>query len=213
MNCCQELSGNYSNNKHNAIMKEKKEIWTVELCNITTGESLFDHRCNCLCDDLDGAIEVSKEIISEYVDYPDVVETTVYQGQYITENGDVLGEPYDVFTATNKSPQESADARQRADYVRKYVDYYAVDPQVDVKPTEFKGKQYKSAVIVSPFDDYDSDIMVVSSDVQPFLLNEDGAPVDKEAENFDNLVYCYCPDEWFSKTESEFVKLIKEYFD
>ena len=213
MNCCQELSGNYSNNKYNEIMKERKEIWTVELCNITTGESLFDHRCNCLCDDLDGAIEVAKEIINEYVDYPDVVETTVYQGQYMTENGDVLGEPYDVFTATNKSPQESADARQRAYYVRKYVDYYAVDPQVDVKPTEFKGKQYKSAVIVSPFDYYDSDIMVVSSDVQTFLLNEDGAPVDKEAENFDNLVYCYCPDEWFSKTESEFVKLIKEYFD
>ena len=213
MNCCQELSGNYSNNKHNAIMKERKEIWTVELCNITTGESLFDHRCNCLCDDLDGAIEVAEEIISEYVDYPDVVETTVYQGQYMTENGDVLGEPYDVFTATNKSPQESADARQRADYVKKYVDYYAVDPQVDVKPTEFKGKQYKSALIVSPFDDYDSDILVVSSDVQPFLLNEDGAPVDKEAENFDNLVYCYCPDEWFSKTESGFVKLIKEHFD
>ena len=194
-------------------MKERKEIWTVELCNITTVESLFDNRCNCLCDDLDGAIEVSKEIISEYVDYPDVVETTVYQGQYMTENGDVLGEPYDVFTATNKSPQESADARQRADYVRKYVDYYAFDPQVDVKPTEFNGKQYKSALIVSPFDDYDSDILVVSSDVQPFLLNEDGAAVDKEAENFDNLVYCYCPDEWFSKTESEFVKLIKEYFD
>lgn len=213
MNCCQELSGNYSNNKHNAIMKERKEIWTVELCNITTGESLFDHRCNCLCDDLYGAIEVAEEIISEYVDYPDVVETTVYQGQYMTENGDVLGEPYDVFTATNKSPQESADARQRADYVRKYVDYYAVDPQVDVKPTEFKGKQYKSALIVSPFDDYDSDILVVSSDVQQFLLNEDGAAVDKEAENFDNLVYCYCPDEWFSKTESEFFKLIKEYFD
>ena len=194
-------------------MKERKEIWTVDLCNITTGESLFDHRCNCLCDDLDGAIEVSKEIISEYVDYPDVVETTVYQGQYMTENGDVMGEPYDVFTATNKSPQESADARQRADYVMKYVDYYAVDHQVDFKHTEFKGKQYKSAVIVSPFDDYDSDILVVSSDVQPFLLNDDGAPVDKEAENFDNLVYCYCPDEWFSKTESEFVKLIKEYFD
>lgn len=194
-------------------MKERKEIWTVELCNITTGESLFDHRCNCLYDDLYGAIEVSKEIISEYVDYPDVVETTVYQGQYMTENGDVLGDPYDVFTATNKSPQESADARQRTDYVRKYVDYYAVDPQVDVKPTEFKGKQYKSAVIVSPFDDYDSDILVVSSDVQSFLLNDDGAPVDKEAENFDNLVYCYFPDEWFSKTESEFVKLIKEYFD
>lgn len=194
-------------------MKERKEIWTVELCNITTGESLFDNRCNCLCDDLDGAIEVAEEIISEYVDYPDVVETTVYQGQYMTENGDVLGDPYDVFTATNKSPQESSDARQRADYVRKYVDYYAVDPQVDVKPTEFKGKQYKSALIVSPFDDYDSDILVVSYDVHPFLLNEDGAPVDKEAENFDNLVYCYCPDEWFSKTESEFVKLIKEYFD
>jgi hypothetical protein len=194
-------------------MKERKEIWTVDLCNITTGESLFDHRCNCLCDDLDGAIEVAKEIISEYVDYPDVVETTVYQGQYMTENGDVLGEPYDVSTATNKSPQESADARQRADYVRKYVDYYAVDPQVDVKPTEFKGKQYKSTLIVSPFDDYDSDILVVSSDVQPFMLNEDGATVDEEAENFDNLVYCYCPDEWFSKTESKFVKLIKEYFD
>lgn len=194
-------------------MKERKEIWTVELCNITTGESLFDHRCNCLCDDLDGAIEVAKEIIGEYVDYPDVVETTVYQGQYMTENGDVLGEPYDVFTATNKTPQESADARQRADYVRKYVDYYAVDLKVNVKLTEFKGKQYKSALIVSPFDDYDSDILVVSSDVQPFLLNEDGDPVDEEAENFDNLVYCYCPDEWFSKTESEFVKLIKEYFD
>ena len=194
-------------------MKERKEIWTVELCNITTGESLFDHRCNCLCDDLYGAIEVAEEIISEYVDYPGVVETTVYQGQYMTENGDVLGEPYDVFTATNKSPQESADARQRADYVRKYVDYYAVDPQVDVKPTEFKGKQYKSALIVSPFDDYDSDILVVSSDVQQFMLNEDGAAVDKEAENFDNLVYCYCPDEWFSKTESEFVKLMKEHFD
>ena len=70
-------------------MKERKEIWTVELCNITTGESLFDHRCNCLCDDLYGAIEVAEEIISEYVDYPGVVETTVYQGQYMTENGDV----------------------------------------------------------------------------------------------------------------------------
>jgi len=194
-------------------MKERKEIWTVNLFNLYSEGSMFDHRCNDYYDDLDGAIEAAKEIVKDFVGYENVVEVTVYQGQYIDEAGNVVGDIYDVFTATNVSPQESAEARQRADYVRKYVDYYAVDVPVDVKLTEFKGKQYKSAVIVSPFDDYDSDILVVSSDVQPFLFNEDGATVDEEAKNFNNLVYCYCPDEWFDKAESEFVKLIKEHFD
>jgi hypothetical protein len=194
-------------------MKERKEIWTVDLFNLDSEGSMFDHRCNNYYDDLDGAIEAAKEIVKDFVDYENVVEVTVYQGQYIDEAGNTMGEPYDVFTATNVSPQKSTDARQSSNYVRKYVDYYAVDPQVNVKLTEFKGKKYKSAVIVSPFDDYDSDILVVSSDVKPFLFNNDGDIVDEEGEAFDNLVYCYCPDEWFSKTESEFVKLIKKYFD
>lgn len=194
-------------------MKQRKEIWTIDLSDIVNEEGVNHRLCAGIYEDMDSAIETAKKIVEEYVGDGRILEATVYQGEYMNESGDVLGEPYDIFTATNVSPGVSSQARMNSGFCKCYVDWYADDPAVMWKYVEYKGERYRSAIIASPFMDCDCYIMLVSNDVNGLVIGLDGQPYDLEASVFDSKVYGYCPDEWFDLTQSEFVDNVRKNFD
>jgi hypothetical protein len=99
-------------------------------------------------------------------------------------------------------------------FVKLYIDYYAEDPVIPCKMTEYDGKQYKSAIMISPNDfDNGADWLIVEDTVEKELFDEDNdIPVNRSAEMFDDLVYAYVLPEWFELPESEFVENVIKYF-
>ena len=194
-------------------MKQRKEIWTIDLSDIVNEEGVNHRLCAGIYEDMDSAIETAKKIVEEYVGDGRILEATVYHGEYMDESGNILGEPYDIFTATNVSPDESSSVRLDEGFCSHYVDYYAEDPAVRWEYVEYKGKKYRAATIVSPFTDCNFIITMVSNDVTGLIIGVDGQPYDQDASAFDSKVYGYCPDEWFDLTQSEFVDKVRKYFD
>lgn len=55
-----------------------------------------------------------------------VIEVTVYAGEWEDFNGNVFGEPFDIYTATNVSKEKSKLAREQNNFVKTTgLDYYA----------------------------------------------------------------------------------------
>ncbi len=193
-------------------MKKEKDIWTVECSNITTEEGVFNHLSAVLYYDAESAIEAAKKIADEYAGDDDVMEATVYEGEYQTDTGDVFGEPYDIFCATNKSPVDSAKARMDAGFCKLYIDYYAVDTVIRTENIDYDGKSYLSVSIPSPFSDINGYVVIAEQALDDALTDDSGDYVDKSAEDIDNWIVCYCPRKWFSLPANEFIKLIVKTF-
>lgn len=106
----------------------RQDIFTISAFNITTDEDVTPMS---LCH----SYYIADEAISEAIDYADdlsyeddIIEVRVYAGEYENiDTGDVFGEPFDIFTATNTTKEKSAAARKAANYVNiDGLDYYAV---------------------------------------------------------------------------------------
>ncbi len=194
-------------------MKERKEIWTIDLSDILNEEGINHKMCVNPYDSMDAAIQAAQDIVKEFMGDERVVEAVVYQGEYMDGSGNILGEPYDIYCATNTRPYVSANARLQAGFERIYVDFYAEDPIVPCELTYYNGKAYKSALVVSPDEmDKGCDWLIVENSLSKILIGDDGDPVDRSAEIEDSLIYAYCPTEYFELTESEFCKrIIKEF--
>lgn len=111
------------NLKQMAIMK--KNIFTIDVSDIINEEGIMDARTCVDYNSEDEAINVAKEIANDFSSDNNVIEISVFAGEYENENGDVFGEPFDIFTATNVSKEKSVAARKQANYVKETVDYYA----------------------------------------------------------------------------------------
>ena len=192
----------------------KKEIWTIDLSDIVNEEGINDVACAKIYYSADEAIEAAMHLVDEYIGDERVLEATVYAGQYEDERGNIFGETTDIFCATNVRPYKSAHERFAMGFVKLYIDYYAEDPVIPCEMTEYDGKQYKSALMISP-DDFDNgaDWLIVEDTVEKELFDEDNdIPVNRSAEMFDDLVYAYVLPEWFELPESEFVQNVIKYF-
>ena len=191
----------------------KKEIWTIDLSDIVNEVGIIDVACVKNYYSADEAIEAAIHLIDGYFGDERVLEATVYAGQYEDGHGNIFGETTDIFCATNVRPYRSAYSRFAMGFVKLYVDYYAEDPVIPCEMTEYDGKQYKSALMISPRDsDCGADWLIVENTVEKELFNfDDGNPLNRSAEMFDDLVHAYVTPEWFELPESEFVKNIIKY--
>ena len=194
-------------------MKERKEIWTIDLSDIVNEKGINHRMCAGYYDSIDAAIQAAQDVVKEFIGDERVVEAVVYQGEHIDENGNICGEPYDIYCATNVRPYVSANARLQAGFSSIYVNFYAEDPVVPCKLTHYDDKPYKSALVVSPDEmDKGCDWLIVENALSNILIGEDGDPVDRNAELMDSDIYAYCPSDWFELSESEFVKKVIKTF-
>lgn len=76
--------------------------------------------------DEDEAIQGAKELADSYKDDERVVQVFVTAGEYEKPNGDIGGEPFDVFVASSSDAATTAEYRKLAGYTGKAeMDYYA----------------------------------------------------------------------------------------
>lgn len=112
-------------------MKKGSEIFIVAASSIG-GEEEFEWedrhtRINyCSAEEaIDAAVEMAKEL---NIDYPeDIVIVTVMAGEYETENGDIFGEPYDIYAVSSRGVFETQLARTKHGYVSAKVDGYIIN--------------------------------------------------------------------------------------
>lgn len=112
----------------NRILTEsdKKEVYTISAYDIENDEDVSDmQHCGQTYYDIDDAIDSATEFAQSLIDYGSVVMVTVYAGEYQTEDGNIFGEPQDVYTISNSDRRTTAIARKQAGYVNIKVDDYA----------------------------------------------------------------------------------------
>lgn len=115
--------------KSNVQEKGNKDIYTLDLTRIDgdgNEEGLDDMQAAQSFYDEDGAIKAAKELADSYKDYNDVVQVTVMAGEQEKPNGDIVGEPSDIFTASSSDSETTAKYREKAGYTKTDgLDYYA----------------------------------------------------------------------------------------
>ena len=106
---------------------KKENIFTINAINITTGEDVTPMRLSKNYYNEGDATDDAISLANELKDDEDVIEVTVYAGEYENvDTGNVFGEPFDIFTATNTTREKSAKARKEENYVKlDGLDYYA----------------------------------------------------------------------------------------
>jgi len=132
------------------------EIFTLYIADIEDEERPIDDMKYAITyTDFDEACEDAMKCAKEYASDEHVINVSVMAGEYQTDGGDVYGEPEAVYTVSNKDEEATAIAREKANYVSKYVDGYATDGEeripelAKIKDDELKSKSTKDAEITA----------------------------------------------------------------
>lgn len=106
-----------------------KDIYILDLTRIDAEgdeEGLDDMQAAQNFYDEDEAIQAAKDLADSYKDDDDVVQVTVMAGEQEKPNGDIVGEPFDIFTASSSDSATTAKYREKANYIKTDgLDYYA----------------------------------------------------------------------------------------
>lgn len=106
-----------------------KDIFTLDLTRIyTDGDEvgLDDMQAAQNFYDEDEAIQAAKDLADSYKDDDDVVQVTVMAGEQEKPNGDIVGDSFDIFTASSSDSATTAKYREKAGYTKTDgLDYYA----------------------------------------------------------------------------------------
>ena len=106
---------------------EKKEVFTLDATDITLDDAIDDMRlCGQVYYSADEAIVAAEECADYYSDDDDVIIVTVNGNEFEDGKGNIIGEPVDIFTASNKDRKTTMLARKKSGYVNPEVDYYAM---------------------------------------------------------------------------------------
>ena len=122
--------GGKSESKKAPVQEDgNKDIFTLDLTRIDADgdeEGLDDMQAAQTFYDEDDAIKAAKELADSYKDDDDVVQVTVMAGEQEKPNGDIVGEPFDIFTASSSDSATTAKYREKAGYTKTDgLDYYA----------------------------------------------------------------------------------------
>lgn len=117
-----------------------KDIFTLDLTRIDAEgdeEGLDDMQAAQNFYDEDEAIQAAKDLADSYRDDDDVVQVTVMAGEQEKPNGDIVGEPFDIFTASSSDSATTAKYREKANYTKTDgLDYYAKGGKSEAKKSE-----------------------------------------------------------------------------
>lgn len=118
----------------------KTMIFTISAANITD-ETACDFDCKESYEiyySIDKAISAAIDVAKSLSDEEDVYNVSVFSGEYQDDMGNIFGEPYDVYTFSNKNKQTTFKARINAGYVRGVVDGYVTNGEFEFEDKNFK---------------------------------------------------------------------------
>lgn len=105
----------------------KNKIYSLGGVNVTKDEGVeISGQYSILYHSMKKARQCARRAAREYADSDDVINISVYAGEYMDKEGNVWGEPFDVYTVSNKDKETTMAAREKAGYVRLEVDNYTV---------------------------------------------------------------------------------------
>lgn len=117
-----------------------KDIFTLDLTRIyADGDEvgLDDMQAAQNFYDEDEAIQAAKDLADSYKDDDDVVQVTVMAGEQEKPNGDIVGDSFDIFTASSSDSATTAKYREKAGYTTTDgLDYYAKGGKSEARKSE-----------------------------------------------------------------------------
>ena len=118
----------------------KTMIFTIGVTNITD-ECACDFDCKETYERyysekeaITAAVNVAKILANE----ESVYNVSVFGGEYQDESGNILGEPYDMYTFSNKDKETTISARLKSGYVKGEVDGYISNGEIEFEDKNFK---------------------------------------------------------------------------
>lgn len=85
-----------------AINMQKRDVYSIEVYNVTREEEYYDAKAAVNYYDIDEAFQAAKELANEYKGDEDVINVIVFAGQYEVPNGDVYGDAEAIEVFRNK---------------------------------------------------------------------------------------------------------------
>lgn len=142
------------------ILKENEntEVFTISAFDVIDEHEVWDGRFAVDYDSADEAIDAAWEFAQQYSNDENVIIVTVFGGEYRKPNGDVVGDPFDIYTISNKDKETTLKAHSQAD---EYVDSPSV---TESKLRGIIQEAIKSVLNENSniFDEFDSDMVCVS---------------------------------------------------
>lgn len=114
-------------------------IFTISATNISTEENDFECKETYeIYYSVDKAISAAIDVAKMLADDESVYNVSVFSGEEQDDNGNILGEPYDIYTFSNKDRDTTISARLESGYVKGEVDGYIVNGNAEFEDKNFK---------------------------------------------------------------------------
>lgn len=114
-------------------------VYTISVTNISTEDCDLD--CKETYDvyySVDKAISAAIDVAKKLADDEYVYNISVFGGEYQNESGAIFGEPYDIYTLSNKDKETTISARLNSGYVKGEVDGYVSNGEIEFEDKNFK---------------------------------------------------------------------------
>lgn len=104
---------------------KKQDIFTISITDETEdGNPIYDGFSCSEYETEDDAINSARDAALEYSSYVSVIIVTVNGGEYKTETGDVYGEPFSIYSISNKDIETTKKTLESNGYSTPYADEY-----------------------------------------------------------------------------------------
>lgn len=113
-------------------------IYTISVTNLATEE---EYECKESWEtyySIDKAISTAIDLAKELSDDDDTYMVSVFGGEYQDKDGNTYGEPYDLYTFSNKDKEETIKVRLERGYVKGEVDGYIHNGEIEFQDKNFK---------------------------------------------------------------------------
>lgn len=116
---------------------KKFGIYTINAFNLATDES-YDCGATCVTYySVDTAVSKAIDLAKELSEDNDTYMVSVLAGEYEDENGNVFGEPYEIYTFSNKDKETTIKERTASGYVSEEVDGYVSNGEFEFRDKKF----------------------------------------------------------------------------
>ena len=107
-----------------AIQRSRRAIFTVNAERILDEEEYWSGEYSAEYTSEKAAIEAARKFASEISNEDEVIVVWVYAGEYKTPSGDVYGDPYAIYSISNKGKEETVEAMTDMGYSNLECDEY-----------------------------------------------------------------------------------------
>ena len=113
-------------------------FFTISVTNLANEE---DYECKESWESyysIDDAISTAIDLAKSLSDEKDTYMVSVFGGEYQDENGNTFGEPFDLYTFSNKDKETTIKVRLSCGYVKGEVDGYIQNGETEFQDENFK---------------------------------------------------------------------------